>query len=320
MSGLLDVEDLHVRLGAAPHRVHAVRGISFSVSPGETVGIVGESGCGKSTTALALMGLLPAGAQRDFSRLALGGIDLDQQTATELRGNRMAMVFQEPSNALNPTLTVGDQLEEAWLRHRPGGRRVARGRALELLARVGITRAAERLGQYPHQLSGGLCQRVMIAMALMCEPALLIADEPTTALDATTQAQVLRLLRGLRGELGLGMVLITHDLGVVSRVADRVAVMYAGAFVETAPVRALFGSPRHPYTQALLAALPAPGSTAGRRLAAIEGRMPDLAQPIEGCAFRDRCPYAAPVCAEPGVPVFEAAADHRYRCVRPPIG
>ncbi len=317
MTGLLAVEALHVQLG----RVHAVRGISFTLAAGETLCIVGESGCGKSTAALALMGLLPEDTECFAHRLAFEGRDLRALSDTamsDLRGDRIAMVFQEPANALNPAYTIGDQLGEAWLRHRGGGRTEARTRALDLLRRVGVTGLPDRLGQYPHQLSGGLCQRVMIAMALICGPRLLIADEPTTALDVTIQAQVLRLLRALQAEFELGILLITHNLGVVSRVADRVAVMYAGTFMETAPARALFRAPMHPYTRGLLAALPTPGAKSGARLAAIGGAVPDLTQPLTGCAFRTRCPHARAACAAPEIPEFEPAPGHRYRCVRPP--
>jgi peptide/nickel transport system ATP-binding protein len=227
----------------------------------------------------------------------------------------MAMIFQEPMTALNPAWTIGKQLVEVHRRHIGQGRAAARARAVDLLAKVGIASPAERLGQYPHQLSGGLRQRVMIAMALMCEPELLIADEPTTALDVTIQAQILRLLADLRRELGIALLLITHDLGVVARIADRVNVMYAGAIVESARAADLFAGPRHPYTRGLLACLPRPGVTrAGERLGIIPGVVPSLIGGITGCAFRSRCPVALPACAA-GVPERAAAPGHRFACV-----
>jgi peptide/nickel transport system ATP-binding protein len=313
MSALLEVADLHVRIG----NVQAVRGVSFAVARGETLSIVGESGCGKSMTALAVMGLLPEEAERTARRIELAGNDLatmPERQMSDLRGRRMAMVFQEPMTALNPVYTIGDQIEEVLLRHGSFSRREARERALELLARVGISAARERLGQYPHQLSGGLRQRAMIAMALMCRPELLIADEPTTALDVTIQAQILRLLRELQAELRLGILLITHDLGVVARAADRVAVMYAGGFVETGTVREVFRDPIHPYTRGLLRALPVPGRVAaGGRLGAIPGTVPDLAGAIRGCAFRNRCRQALDLCAE-DMPEVELSPGRSYRC------
>jgi peptide/nickel transport system ATP-binding protein len=226
----------------------------------------------------------------------------------------MAMIFQEPMTALNPAYTIGDQLGEVFRRHTGASRRAARDRAVELLGKVGITAAHERLGQYPHQLSGGLRQRVMIAMALMCEPAILIADEPTTALDVTIQAQILRLLVDLQRDLGIAMLLITHDFGVVARVAHRVAVMYAGEIIEQGSAAALFASPRHPYTRGLMASIPVPGTTPpGARLGAIPGVVPSLIGEVTGCAFRERCAYARAVCAGAIAPRREA--DHEWRCV-----
>jgi peptide/nickel transport system ATP-binding protein len=226
----------------------------------------------------------------------------------------MAMVFQEPMTALNPAYTIGNQLMEPYLHHRGGGPAKARERAVELLGKVGIASAAERLRQYPHQLSGGLRQRVMIAMALMCGPELLLADEPSTALDVTIQAQILRLLADLQRDLGIAMVLITHDLGVVARIAHRVAVMYAGEIVEQAATARLFASPRHPYTRGLLSCIPVPGRTErGGRLGTIAGVVPSLVGEVRGCGFRDRCPCAQPACAE-AVPM-RGAGDHSWRCI-----
>ncbi|MFM8990557.1 MAG: ABC transporter ATP-binding protein, partial [Alphaproteobacteria bacterium] len=289
MSRLLEVEALEVAVGAAS----AVRGASLALDRGETLCLVGESGCGKSVTALAVMGLLARNASRRAARLAFDGQDLrglDERAMSRLRGNRMAMIFQEPMTSLNPAYTVGSQMAEVMLRHRGGTRAAAMARAEDLLGRVRITSPAMRLGQYPHQLSGGLRQRVMIAMALMCDPELLIADEPTTALDVTVQAQILRLLLDLQAELGLAMLLITHDLGVVARVAHRVAVMYAGEVVETATATDLFARPTHPYTRGLLACVPVPGKVArGAPLGSIAGVVPRLGPDFRGCGFRERC-------------------------------
>ncbi|MBA3478646.1 MAG: ABC transporter ATP-binding protein, partial [Lautropia sp.] len=290
---VLDVDGLSVDI-ATPHGLlHAVRDVSFQARRGETLCIVGESGCGKSMTSLATMGLLPRAARRSARRLAFLGEDLTRAPARRinaLRGSRMAMIFQEPMTALNPAYTIGNQLMEPYLHHRRSGVEEARARAIDLLEKVGIASAGERLGQYPHQLSGGLRQRVMIAMALMCGPELLIADEPSTALDVTIQAQILRLLAQLQRELGIAMVLVTHDLGVVARIADRVAVMYAGEIVEHGPAEELFATPHHPYTRGLLECIPVPGRTApGGRLGTIAGVVPSLVGDFRGCGFRDRC-------------------------------
>ena len=315
---VLEVRDLQVDIATPGGALHAVRKVSFSVPRGQTLCLVGESGCGKSMTSLAIMGLLPSVAKRSVSRLALLGEDLATAGARRvnaLRGDRMAMIFQEPMTALNPAYTIGNQLMEPYLYHRKATPAQARARAIELLGKVGIASAAERLGQYPHQLSGGLRQRVMIAMALMCEPALLIADEPSTALDVTIQAQILRLLADLQRELGIAMVLITHDLGVVARIADRVAVMYAGEVVEEGAVADVFAHPHHPYTRGLLDCIPVPGRTApGGRLGTIGGVVPSLIGKLEGCSFRDRCPHARALCAQT-VSVREATNGQRWRCV-----
>jgi len=314
---LLSAADLAVDIATPRGTLHAVRGISFDIAAGETLCLVGESGCGKSMTALALMGLLPSLATRSARHLLFEGEELATASSRRigsLRGNRMAMIFQEPMTALNPAYTIGDQLAEVHRRHKGSTAAQARARAVELLEKVGITAAAERLGQYPHQLSGGLRQRVMIAMALMCGPTLLIADEPTTALDVTIQAQILRLLVELQRDLGIAILLITHDLGVVARVAHSVAVMYAGEIVESASAAKLFADPRHPYTRGLLASIPIPGRTPpGERLGAIAGVVPSLIGDMRGCAFRDRCPHAFAACAE-AVP-WRAADAHGWRCV-----
>jgi peptide/nickel transport system ATP-binding protein len=314
---LLEVDDLAVDLSVPAGTLHAVRGISLRVDHGETLCLVGESGCGKSMTAFAVMGLLPRNATRRVARLAFDGEDLSRASAerlSRLRGDRMAMVFQEPMTALNPAYTIGDQLAEVHRRHEGSSRAAARERAVELLEKVGIPAAGERLGQYPHQLSGGLRQRVMIAMALMCGPSLLVADEPTTALDVTIQAQILRLLIDLQRDLGIAILLITHDLGVVARVAHRVAVMYAGEIVEAAPTSSLFAAPRHPYTRGLMASIPVPGKTPpGAHLGSIPGTVPSLVGDVCGCAFRARCPHASATCAEPVA--LRSQGGHNWRCV-----
>jgi peptide/nickel transport system ATP-binding protein len=314
---VLQVQDLSVDIATPGGTLRAVREVSFEVGRGETLCIVGESGCGKSITSLAVMSLLPAAAKRRAKALSLLGEDLlgaSARRVNELRGNRMAMIFQEPMTALNPAYTIGNQLMEAYLLHRGGGQAKARERAVELLGKVGIASAAERLAQYPHQLSGGLRQRVMIAMALMCGPELLIADEPSTALDVTIQAQILRLLADLQKDLGIAMVLITHDLGVVARIAHRVAVMYAGEIVEEGSAAGVFASPRHPYTRGLLSCIPVPGRTErGGRLGTIAGVVPHLIGGIRGCGFRERCAHARPECAA-RIPL-RSAGGHRWLCV-----
>jgi peptide/nickel transport system ATP-binding protein len=314
---VLSVDGLNVDIATPRGTLHAVRDVSFHVERGETLCLVGESGCGKSMTAFALMGLLPRMAKRTVRALRLEGEDLARASTarlSHLRGNRMAIIFQEPMTALNPAYTIGDQLAEVYRRHQRATRQAARERAIELLDKVGITAAAERLAQYPHQLSGGLRQRVMIAMALMCGPAILIADEPTTALDVTIQAQILRLLVDLQRDLGIALLLITHDFGVVARVAHRVAVMYAGEIIEQGSAAALFAAPRHPYTRGLMGSIPVPGKTPpGARLDAIAGVVPSLIGEVSGCAFRERCAHARAVCAAPIAP--RAEADHEWRCV-----
>ena len=316
MSALLEIEKLEVSFG----RTSAVRGVSLDVAAGETHCLVGESGCGKSVTALAVMNLLARNGSRQAERLSFLGDDLlklNDKGMARLRGDAMAMIFQEPMTSLNPAYTVGSQMTEVLRRHRGASQRVAVDRAADLLARVGITAPGMRLKQYPHQLSGGLRQRVMISMALMCEPELLIADEPTTALDVTVQAQILRLLQSLQRELGLALLLITHDLGIVARMADRVSVMYAGEVVESAPAEALFAAPTHPYTRGLLRCIPVPGSV--RRdapLGSIPGVVPRIAPDFTGCAFRDRCDHAIADCALE-IPRQSAGTAHEYLCRLP---
>jgi len=314
VTALLDVEDLHVTFGG---RTAAVRGVSFRVEKGETHCLVGESGCGKSVTALALMNLLVSAAQRSAKRMTLGGIDLlslNDRAMARIRGDRMSMIFQEPMTSLNPAYTVGSQMAEVLRRHKGASRSAALDRAAALMERVGITAPGMRLGQFPHQLSGGLRQRVMIAMALMCDPELLIADEPTTALDVTVQAQILRLLASLQRDLGLSILLITHDLGIVARVADHVSVMYAGEIVERAPTAELFRAPQHPYTRGLLDCVPIPGKVRrDRPLGSIPGVVPTIAPDFAGCAFRSRCAFADETCARE-IPRRDAGHAHEYLC------
>ncbi len=316
---VLDVQGLCVDIKTAAGPLHAVRDVSFQVRRGETLCIVGESGCGKSMTSLSIMGLLPKVATRSTRALSFLNEDLGAASTKRintLRGNRMAMIFQEPMTALNPAYTIGDQLTEHYRHHKGASKEQAQARAIELLEKVGIASAAQRLGQYPHQLSGGLRQRVMIAMALMCDPELLIADEPSTALDVTIQAQILRLLADLQQELGIAMVLITHDLGVVARIADRVAVMYAGQIVEEGSAHDIFANPQHPYTTGLMRCIPVPGKTApGGKLGTIPGVVPSLIGDISGCAFRDRCEYAQEIC-EQEIPVHHSNSGQQWRCVR----
>jgi peptide/nickel transport system ATP-binding protein len=322
LSALLEVAQLDVRIPVAGGLLHPVRDVSLSLGRGDVLCIVGESGCGKSLTSLALMNLLPTRARRSAQRLSFDGIDLlrlNERAMSDLRGNAMAMIFQEPMTSLNPCYTVGSQLTEALRRHRRVDARAARERAVMLLEKVGITAAAERLAQYPHQLSGGLRQRVMIAMALMCGPKLLIADEPTTALDVTIQAQILHLLASLRRELDMAMILITHDFGIVARVATHAAVMYAGEIVETGSARELFAHPTHPYTQGLLRCIPVPGRIKRRaRLGSIPGLVPSLIGEPRGCAFRNRCPYAFDDCAQVQVGLTELSHGRAYRCLLSP--
>jgi peptide/nickel transport system ATP-binding protein len=317
MTPVLEASNLRVTFGTS---IAAVRGVSFTIDRGETHCLVGESGCGKSVTALAVMGLLARSAHRSADILRFHDYDLTRISEREmarLRGDRLAMIFQEPMTSLNPAYTIGSQMAEVLQRHRRVSRAAALDRAAEWLGHVGVTAPGLRLGQHPHQLSGGLRQRIMIAMALLCEPELLIADEPTTALDVTVQAQILRLLQALQRELGLALLLITHDLGIVARMADRVSVMYAGEVVETATTAALFEAPTHPYTHGLLRCIPVPGTMRrGEPLGSIPGAVPRIEPGFAGCAFRDRCVHALPECAR-SVTLQRSDPAHEYRCRLP---
>jgi oligopeptide/dipeptide ABC transporter ATP-binding protein len=311
---LLSIRDLRVEFETDSGPVPAVRGVDLELKEGETVALVGESGCGKSVTALSIMRLMSgrvAGGQIDFRGQNLAS--LSEPAMRRVRGAQIGMIFQEPMTSLNPVFRIGRQIEEVSILHQGLSPSAARAQAVELLGRVGIPSPAARLDQYPHELSGGMKQRVMIAIAIACRPALLIADEPTTALDVTIQAQIMVLLRSLQRELGMAVLLITHDLGLVAHFAERVNVMYAGKIVEHAGVREIFKQPAHPYTRALLAALPDPTKRAAR-LEAIGGRVPSPAMLPRGCAFCTRCKHAFEPCPDQQPPLFEVGASHVSAC------
>ena len=352
MTALLEVRDLQTRFATDEGDLNAVDGVSFEIEAGQTLVIVGESGCGKSVTALSIMGLLAhpagrvsAGSVRFEGRELIG---LPQRDLQDLRGNAMAMIFQEPMSSLNPAFTIGEQIIETLLRHRPVTRAQAEARALDALRQVRMPAPEQRLHEYPHKLSGGMRQRAMIAMALACEPRLLIADEPTTALDVTIQAQILDLMRTLQAETGMAIVLITHDLGVVAEMADRVLVMYAGQAVEYASAARLFAEPQHPYTVGLLGAVPglddgfdaadvadaldAPAGGAQQRraapsrtrpvrarLAAIDGQLPNPLQLPPGCRFGARCPFAQQPCRVQAPALRDVGGGHLAACWRAPL-
>ncbi|MFE7215645.1 ABC transporter ATP-binding protein [Streptomyces sp. NPDC001698] len=314
---LLEVRDLHVEFRTRDGVVHAVNGVGYEVDAGETLAVLGESGSGKSVTAQAVMGILDVPPGRiSGGRILFRGRDLlklKEDERRRIRGAEMAMIFQDALSSLNPVLTVGDQLGEMFIVHRGMSRKDARARAVELMDRVRIPAARQRVRDYPHQFSGGMRQRIMIAMALALEPALIIADEPTTALDVTVQAQVMDLLAELRREYRMGLVLITHDLGVVADVADRIAVMYAGRIVESAPVHDIYKAPAHPYTRGLLDSIPRLGHK-GRELYAIRGLPPNLRAIPPGCAFHPRCPMARDVCRTDVPPLYEVSESRASAC------
>jgi peptide/nickel transport system ATP-binding protein len=331
LAPLLDIQDLVTEIRLRRATVHAIDGVSLSVAPGECLGIVGESGSGKTMTALSIMRLLPGGGEVVGGRIVVDGVDVAALSETgmeDIRGNLIGMIFQDPLTSLNPTMSIGDQIAESVRLHRGASKEEALKRAVEVLGLVGMPRPAERVSQYPHQLSGGMRQRVMIAMALACEPKLLIADEPTTALDVTIQKQILELIDSLRRRLGMSVILVTHDLGVIAGTADRVAVMYAGRIVEVGTTASIFANPRHPYTEALFEALPeraavvAEGSDlvsgrAGRRLYNIPGQPPDLTAPPHGCKFAARCRYVRDDCRQSEPPLTDMDGTHAYRCFFP---
>ena len=315
---LLRVRGLRTRFLTDHGAVHAVNGVSFSVRRGETLALVGESGCGKTAAMLSVLRLLPAGRARvradEVSFRGRDLLSLDDEGMRRVRGAEIAMIFQDPRASLNPVLTIGRQIAESLRVHRGLGRREARERAVELLDSVGIPGANERIDDYPHQFSGGMCQRATIAMALACDPDLLIADEPTTALDMTVQAQILELVTELTAERRMSMIWISHDLGVVASLADRVAVMYAGAIVETAPAGRLFPAPAHPYTRALLASLPALGDGGRKHLTAIPGQPPDMTAIPGGCTFAERCPHVFERCRREAPPLLAVGEGARAAC------
>jgi len=318
---LLEVDRLQTHFGTPDGVVRAVEGLSFSIEAGETVAIVGESGCGKSVTSMSILRLIQEPPGRIAGQIRFQGrnlLDLPEAAMRELRGNDISMIFQEPMTSLNPVLTVGRQIGETLRLHQGMNAKQAEARAVEMLALVGIPAPERRVREYPHQLSGGMRQRVMIAMALACNPKLLIADEPTTALDVTIQAQILDLMRELKTRMGSAIMLITHDLGVVAEMAQRVVVMYAGRKVEEAGVEALFARPMHPYTRGLLGAVPKLGSsleTGGRsKLAEIPGLVPSLHKPIVGCAFAGRCAMATDLCRRVAPAIEPKAAGHLVAC------
>ncbi len=321
-NALLRVDDLKIAFeGDRGRRTDAVTGISFEIGRGETLGVVGESGCGKSVTALSLLRLLPRDTARVSGSITFEGREIQKLPEREmqaLRGNRLAMIFQEPMTSLNPSYTVGDQIGEALERHRGLSSKDARIEAIRLLKIVRIPSPETRVDVYPHKLSGGMRQRVMIAMALACEPALLIADEPTTALDVTIQAQILDLLRDLSAATGTSVLLITHDLGVVAEMCQRVIVMYAGEIVEQALVGDLFARPQHPYTVGLLGSIPRSGD-ARARLSSIAGMVPALTAELTGCRFAARCPFADDHCRTVPPPLIDTGAGHLSRCWKTPL-
>jgi oligopeptide/dipeptide ABC transporter ATP-binding protein len=317
---LLELRKLRVSIETRGAVVQAVRDVDLRIDAGETLALVGESGCGKSITALSVMGLLPNGARIKGGEVLLEGARIDnsdERAWNTLRGNRIGIVFQNPLSSFNPSMRIGEQIAESLCAHRGLDRAAALRRAVQLLERMRIAQAAQRARQYPFEFSGGMLQRAMIAMAVACEPRLLIADEPTTALDVTVQVEVLELLRELQRESAMGLLLITHDLGIVAQMADRVAVMYAGQIIEQAPVDALFHATAHPYTRGLKAALPTSAKlTVHNRepLRAIQGTPPNLAQPPAGCGFYARCESALRLCANGAVPEFLLSDVHRNRC------
>ena len=320
---LLDVKNLRTHFHTRAGIVRAVDGVSFSVEPGEMLGIVGESGSGKSVANLSLLGLIPTPPGKIESGSArFGDTDLLSCSNAErrsIRGKRISMIFQDPMTALNPYHRIGAQIMEPLLIHERCGKREARARAINMLQRVGIQDAERRIRAYPHQFSGGMRQRVMIAMALITHPELLIADEPTTALDVTVQAQILELIKNMQSELGMAVILVTHDLGVIAESCDRVHVMYAGRIVESASTTELFAAPKHPYTRALMASIPAT-QRKGEILHTIAGSPPDLTREIAGCPFAPRCEHAAPKCTAQPVELLNIAPGHATACLRIQLG
>ena len=318
MTSLLEVRDLKTRFFTQDGVVHAVNGIFYTLNEGETLGIVGESGCGKSVSVLSVMRLIPEPPGRIVGgEVLFEGQDLLKMSPNEIRrvrGNRIAMIFQDPMTSLNPVLTIGRQVSEALELHMGMDKAQARRRTIELLEMVGLAQAADRFEDYPHQFSGGMRQRVMIAMALSCNPQILIADEPTTALDVTIQAQIIDLVKRLKDEIGMAVIWITHDLGIIAGLAEKVIVMYAGYIVERAGVKDVYGDPRHPYTMGLLESLPRLDEVREERLTSIEGLPPDLIDPQPGCPFYPRCSYRLDRCRAEMPPLEPVGLDHEIAC------
>jgi len=315
MNTLLEVNDLEVKFKSSQQELKALKNISFSVKKGETVCIVGESGSGKSITSLSLMRLLPRNGQISNGSIKFKENDIVQETEKTLekiRGKEISMIFQEPMTALNPTFTVGYQLKEPLVTHQRLSKSEAKKKSIIMLEKVGIPNPKEKLNVYPHELSGGMRQRIMIAMALSCEPSLLIADEPTTALDVTIQAQILNLIEELKQQMEMGIVFVTHDMGVVAEIADRVVVMYAGEIIENGDVKNVFNNPSHPYTQKLLASVPAIDKE--QPVEGIPGSMPSLEDHISGCQFHTRCPFAMEKCTHKSPPFFDISSTHESKC------
>ncbi|MCA1041339.1 ABC transporter ATP-binding protein [Bacillus infantis] len=310
------VKDLYIQFGTGKEKVQPIRGVSFTLQKGETLGIVGESGCGKSVTSLALMGLLPEKTSEIVSgKISFEGKDLTKlkdKQFRRIRGNDISMIFQEPMTSLNPVFTIGEQLSEPLRQHKKLSKSQSRNAVLDMLKQVGLPRAEQIINEYPHQLSGGMRQRVMISLALLCQPKLMIADEPTTALDVTIQAQILELLKEVRRKNDMSLILITHDLGVVAEMCDRVVVMYAGEVVEQAGVNELFDEPLHPYTEGLLKSLPSSNDRKSK-LFSISGQVPRPSEINEGCAFANRCPYVLEKCLIEKPPLFKKG-EHASKC------
>lgn len=324
MENILEIKNLRTSFSASDGKIYAADNVSLTLPRGETTALVGESGSGKSVTAMSILRLIQPPGRIESGEILLHTregptidiLKLSEAGVREVRGNRIAMIFQEPMTSLNPVYTVGNQIMEAIILHQKVGRSQARGIAIEMLKRVGIPNAEERVDNYPHEMSGGMRQRVMIAMGLSCHPELLIADEPTTALDVTIQAQILELIDELVKDMGMSVLLITHDLGIVAGHAKKVAVMYAGEIIEVASTLALFQHPRHPYTKGLLAAIPALKKKGAKKLNAIPGQVPNLAKLPFGCRFGDRCERATPDCKQRNIELFEEGG-RRFRCIHP---
>src|SRR6202044_3906334 len=317
---LLEISDLHTVVTGRRRQVHAVNGVSLHLDQGEVLGIVGESGSGKTMTAMSILRLLPRGGAITSGSIRFAGTDLvtlPEREIRKVRGDGIGVVFQDPLSSLNPTMSIGDQIAENVLLHRQVSRAEALDRAAEVLSLVGLPQPKERIREFPNQFSGGMRQRAMIAIALACDPKLLIADEPTTALDVTIQKQILALIDGLRQRLGMGVIMVTPDLGVIAGRADRVAVMYAGKVVETTSTAALYANPRHPYTEALFQALPEKSAETRERLYSIPGAPPDLVNPPTGCRFAPRCRYATDKCRSQEPPLAGETTEHVYRCFFP---